>query len=268
MRAEPGFLNIDPAMAWLALTRAVSPRLAECELTHLARAPIDIARAQAQHAAYERCLEQLGCELRRLPPAPELPDSVFVEDTAVVLDELAVVTRPGAPSRQPELDAVAEALRSYRPLHAIEAPATLDGGDVLVAGRRVFVGLSTRTNRAGLEQLERALAPAGYVVRAAAVTGCLHLKSAVTLVAPDVLLLNPAWIDPSGFGGFERIEVDPGEPFAGNALRLPQALLHPAEFPRTRERLERHGLRVHPVAADELAKAEGGVTCCSLLLQA
>ena len=127
---------------WIAITRPVSASLAHCELTHLAREPIDVPRARAQHAAYERLLGSLGASLVRVGPAPDLPDAVFIEDTAVVLDELAVVTRPGAASRRPETDAVASVLASYRPLRTMTAPATLDGGDVLRLGRTLYVGRS------------------------------------------------------------------------------------------------------------------------------
>lgn len=254
-------------MGWLALTRDVSPGLADCELTHLPRTRIDVERARAQHQAYERCLEELGCSVQRLPAAPELPDAVFVEDTAVVLAELAVLARPGAPSRRPEVAGVAEALREHRRLVRIEAPGSLDGGDVLVSGRRVFVGLSGRTNTAGAEQLASALEPAGYAVSALPVSGCLHLKSAACEVAPGLLLLNPAWADRRAFAGLDAIEVDPAEPFAANALRLDATLVYPAAFVRTRARLERHGLTLRTVEADELAKAEGGVTCCSILVR-
>jgi len=254
-------------MALMALTRAPSVSLARCELTHLERTPIDVARARAQHLAYERCLARLGCTLLRLPEEPDLPDAVFVEDAAVVLDELAVITRPGAPSRRAELDAVATALAPHRTRFTIEAPGTLDGGDVLVAGRRVFAGLTARTNAAGVDQLRLALGPLGYDVVAVRVDGCLHLKTAVTEVAPGVVLLNPAWIDCSAFAAFEQIEVHPEEPFAANALRVGPALVYPAAHERTRARLEARGLDVRLVPADELAKAEGGVTCCSLIFE-
>jgi dimethylargininase len=240
--------------------------MARCELTHLARQPIDVELARRQHADYEALLAELGCEVERVAPAPELPDSVFVEDTAVVLDEIAVLTRPGAPSRRDEVEAVGAALARHRPLVEIFAPATLDGGDVLRVGRRVFVGLSARTDEAGIAQLTRHLAPHGYEVVGVPLDGCLHLKSAVTLVAPGVLLLNPSWVDGASLVGHERIEVDPGEPFAANALRVGETVVLAATFARTRARLEAAGIEVRTVDVSELAKAEGGVTCCSILL--
>jgi dimethylargininase len=252
----------------VALTREVSASLAQCELTHLSRESIDLDRARAQHAAYEKALRSIGCDVRRLPPEPEMPDAAFVEDTAVVVDEMAVVTRPGAASRRGEVRSVAEALAPYRDLFHIEPPGTLDGGDVLVMGRSVLVGLSSRTNQEGAAQMAALLAPFGYTVRTVPVRSCLHLKSAVTRVAASVVLLNPAWLDARVLDAFERIEVDPAEPWGANALETAGAVLYPAGFPRTRDRLLRRGLDVRDVDVSELAKAEGGVTCCSLVFDA
>lgn len=251
----------------IAITRAVSPSLARCELTHLAREPIDPARAATQHTDYERCLTKLGVDLVRLPPEPGLPDSVFVEDTAVVLDEMAIITRPGAASRHPETAAVADVLKSYRDLAFIVAPGTVDGGDVLTVGRQVYVGQSSRTSAPGVEQLRQRLAPLGYHLTAVAVNGCLHLKSAVTRVAPDTLLINHDWVDGGAFPGLRLVAVDPTEPHAANALTIGDTIIFPAAFERTRDRLRELGLTVLPVDVSELAKAEGGVTCCSLLVE-
>ena len=258
----------------VAITRAVSPAFAECELTHLTREAIDVGLARRQHAAYEALLAELGCEVEHLPEEPELPDSVFVEDAAVVVDELAVVTRPGAESRRGETASVAAALARHRPLASIDAPATLDGGDVLRLGRRVFVGLSERTNREGVAQLAALLAPFGYAVEGVPLDGCLHLKSAVTEAAEGTVVLNPRWIDRATFAAYEQVEVDGGEPFAANVLRVAggngdgEAVVMPAAFPRTAERLAARGLRVRTLAVTEVAKAEGGVTCCSILIAA
>ena len=257
---------MQPATPYLAFTRDVTPAITRCELTHLAREPIDPARAMAQHDGYERLLARLGCRVERIPADPAHADAVFIEDTAVVVDELAVITRPGADSRRAETGPVAGALQRHRPLSHIRAPGTLDGGDVIRAGRQVFVGQTSRTNQQGIAQLRDALAPAGYSVTGVPVRGCLHLKSAATEVADGVLLINPLWADPQAFAGFEFITVDPGEPHGANALRLGEVLLHGADYPRTRERLEARGLTVHPVDLSELAKAEGAVTCCSLIL--
>lgn len=258
----------DRAAARIAFTRALSPRIAECELTHLDRSPIDLATAHAQHHAYERLLTTLGCEVRRVMPAPELPDSVFIEDTAVVFDDVAVITRPGAASRRAEVAAVEEALTPLRPIVRIVAPGVLDGGDVFHVGRRVFVGRTTRSNDVGSAQLRAELAPFGYSVTVVDVTGCLHLKSAVTALDDGTVLLNPAWVDVRAFAPLDAIAVDPAEPMAANVLRVGDALVHGEAYPLTRARLEARGYRVHPVPASEIAKAEGAVTCCSLVLRA
>jgi dimethylargininase len=252
-------------MALRAITREVSPAIGSCELTHLQREPIDVPRARSQHHAYEEALAAAGCHVERLAAEPALPDSVFVEDAAVVTDELAVVTRPGAVSRRPETPSVARALAPFRRLAHIEGPATLDGGDVIRLGRRLFVGRSGRTNDAGVDALRSLVSPLGYSVQAVPVSGCLHLKSAATAVAPDTLLLNPAWVAPASFGAVSLVEVDPAEPFAGNALWVGGAVLFPTAFPRTRARLEQRGLHVVTVDLSELAKAEGALTCCSLV---
>jgi dimethylargininase len=250
----------------VALTRAVSPALAACEITHLSRVPIDVDRARAQHAAYESALADAGYRVERLPAAPEMPDGVFVEDVAVVFDEIAIATRPGAESRRGEVCTAAAALSRYREVRAIEAPGTIDGGDVLIAGKRVFVGLSSRTNASAVGRMRALLAPRGYTVHEVAVTGCLHLKSAVTVINEGMLLLNPDWADAASFGGFELLVVDPREPAAANALRLCDRVIFPSAFPWTAERLRARGLPLVSVDVSELAKAEGAVTCCSLIL--
>ena len=253
---------------WIAITREVSPRIAECELTHLAREPIDFQRARTQHRQYEALLEELGCKRVRLPAEPDLPDSVFVEDAAVVLDELAVITRSGAESRRSETVSVAEALRPYRKLFYIESPGTLDGGDVLRVGKALYVGLSKRSNREGIKQLQDILLPFGYVVNDVKLRDCLHLKSAVTQVAENTLLINRTWVDTAMFSGFQLIDVASSEPFAANALLIGNTVVYPVAFPETRQRLEKQGIRVRTVDVSELAKAEGGVTCCSLIFRA
>ncbi len=257
-----------PTTMRLAITREVSPRIGDCELVHLARTAIDLDTARVQHRQYEECLAALGCRIQCLPAEPSWPDAVFVEDTAVVLDELAIITRPGAASRRGETRAPGEALRAYRRLTSIEAPGTLDGGDVLRVGKRLFVGLSRRSNEAGIEQMRRLVGPWGYSVESVRVTGCLHLKSAVTQVAESTLLINRDWIDTDAFEGMGLVDVDPGEPFGGNALLVGDVVVYPASYPATRRRLEGCGIDVRVVDVGELGKAEGGVTCCSLIFSA
>jgi len=255
------------AMRGVAITRDVSPALGTCELTHLARVPIDVELARAQHRKYERALSDAGYRVERLAADEGMPDSVFVEDVALVFDELAIVTRPGAESRRVETAAIADALRHHRLLRAIEAPGTIDGGDVLIVGKRVFVGLSTRTNDDAVRQLRAILTPHGYTVAPVEVCGCLHLKSAVTALDDRTVLVNPEWIDVAMLDGLTSIEIDPSEPAAANALRLDDRLIFPAAFSRTAGRLEARGFRLALVDATEVAKAEGAVTCCSLIIR-
>jgi dimethylargininase len=249
----------------VALTRSVPESIARCELTHLAREPVDHFRAVEQHTAYEQALRRLGCRVERLPDRPEHPDSVFVEDAAVVFDGIAVVARPGAESRRDEVPSVATALRAYRDLAFIEAPGTLDGGDVLVVGRRVYVGASGRTNPDAARQLATLLAPCDYTVVTVQVRGCLHLKSGVTLAGDDTLILNPDWVDRTAFAGAQVIDVDQSEPMAANVLRVGDVTLCASAYPRTRARLEARGIRTEALDTTEVAKAEGALTCCSLI---
>ena len=251
----------------VAITRGVSPAFADCELTHLSRSPIDVDRARAQHEVYRDCLAGLGCRLVSLPADAELPDCVFIEDTALVFDELAVVTRPGAPSRRGETRVVEAALADHRALRHIAVPATLDGGDVLRVGRDVLVGVSSRTSADAVAQLAAVLAPWGYRVRGVPLTGCLHLKTAVTQVGPDQLLVNPGFVGRDELPRLELVEVDPTEPMAGNALLVGDTVVYPDAYPRTAERLAHAGVRLAMLDVSELAKAEGGVTCCSLVFE-
>lgn len=250
----------------IAFTREVSASIEHCELTHLQRCSIDVDIARRQHRDFENVLRSLGCDVRRIPDADDLPDAVFVQDAAIVFDEIAVIARPGALSRRTETASVAAALSPFRALRFIESPGTMDGGDVLRVGRNVFVGQTARSNHEGLRQLTAMLTPLGYTVRGVEVNGCLHLQTAVTEVADNRLLVNPQWTDPRVFGDVARIEIDPTEPFAANALLGGDSVVHPSQFVRTRERLEKQGIRVVAVEMSELAKAEAGVTCCCILL--
>jgi dimethylargininase len=254
-------------LSLLALTREISPAIVRCELTHLTRVPIDLERARAQHATYERALGALGCAVERLEAGDEMADSVFIEDTAVVFEELAVITRPGADSRRGETEAVAQALHRHRPIVRIAPPATIDGGDVLTIGRFVFVGLSSRTNAEAVEQMRRALAPFGYRVAAAHVESCLHLKSTAAALDDETLLINPEWVTADVFGGLRTVRVHRLEPAGANILRIGPKLLYAAAFPRTCDALVTRGYHVGTVDLSELAKAEGAVTCCSLIVE-
>jgi dimethylargininase len=250
----------------IAITRAVSPAIGQCELTHLERQPIDVQLAVAQHQRYCDALTSLGCAVLHLPAEPALPDSVFVEDTAIVLDDIAIITRPGAAARRAETASIAQALAPYRRLVFIEVPGLVDGGDVLRLDKTLYVGLSTRSNQAAIDQMRTILTPLGYTVQGVLVEGCLHLKSAVTQVGPQTLLVNPRWVDAESFGDWQGIEVDPAEPYGANALWVQGAVIYPTSYPRTAQRLIAAGIPLVTVEAGELIKAEGAVTCCSLIL--
>ena len=253
----------------IAIIRDVGDDLAACELSFVDRQAIDLALARRQHQAYAEALPDLGCEVRRLPALRGFPDAVFVEDVALVLDEVAVLTRPGAESRRGEVEAMAPALAVDRELLWIEPPATLDGGDVLRIGKDVYLGQGARSNPAALSQLQAMLRPCGYRVHGVATRDCLHLKSAVTQVADDTVLLNPAWLhDAARFDRYHRIVIDPSEQHAANALRIGDAVVYPASFPATRERLEAAGIHVIALDLSELQKAEGATTCCSIVFDA
>ena len=248
-----------------AIVREVSSSINDCELSFHTRQPIDVAKARAQHQAYQDCLAELGVRIVSLPAEPELPDAVFIEDPSVVVDEIAIISNMGAPSRRPEAVSLANALSLYRPLKFLTDPATLDGGDVMRIGRSVFVGLSRRTNREGIEQLSNLLGPNGYKVQPVEVRGCLHLKSACSYIGNDTVLVNRSWIDVEALSGFELLDVPEEESAAANALLINDVVIIPASFPKTRALLEQRGFRVRTIDVSELQKAEAGVTCTSLI---
>ncbi|MBI5825061.1 MAG: dimethylargininase [Chloroflexi bacterium] len=250
----------------IAITRQVSSRFNECEITHIDRTPIDLNIARAQHHEYVQALAKIGCQVIELPEEQDLPDSVFVEDAAFILDEVAVITRPGADSRKPETESIIQALSPHRPLVHVAAPATVDGGDVLVLGKNIYVGLSTRSTPEAVNQLQSLLNKYGYKTAGVELTDCLHLKTAVTRVDDKTLLINKKWVDPIIFEGYELMEVDESEPFAANCLPVKDAIVYPTAFPKTQAKLEQKGFQIVNVNLAELAKAEGAVTCCSLII--
>jgi len=248
-----------------AITREINSAIVGCELTFLPRVSIDFALAQRQHQQYQSVLSSLGCKIVVLATAPGLSDSVFIEDTALVLDEVAVLLRPGATSRQAEVSGVASVLQQHRMLKSIQPPGTLDGGDLLRVDNVIFAGLSTRSNQSGIDQLSQIVKDYGYSVRTIETNKCLHLKSAVSEVASGTLLINPDWISGAAFRNYELINIDPEEAHAANALRVEQSVIYPSSFPRTLDKLAMRDINVIPVDLSELQKAEGAVTCCSLI---
>jgi len=250
-----------------AITRAVSPALPQCELSFITRQPINLAKANAQHHAYQDLLGTLGARVISLPAEPDLPDSMFVEDPALVLDELAIIFPLGTESRRPEAATIAAALKPFRRLEYVQLPGTIEGGDILRLRGKLYVGLTARSNSEGIAQLTRIVAPHGYQVIGVPVTGCLHLKSAVTALAHNTLLANRAWFDSSFFPGYDWVDVDPSESHAANALALGNTIIFPASFESTRASIEARGFHVAPLDISELQKAESGLTCSSLIFE-
>jgi dimethylargininase len=250
----------------LALTHVVSPHIDRCELSFSERTPIHYETARQQHGRYVDLLRELGVEIRELSVNVDYPDACFIEDVAIVVDELAVIARMGVPSRRGEPLMIAAELARYRPLVAIEPPGTLEGGDVLRIGRDLYVGLSPRTNEAGAAALAARLEPLGYRVHTVRISGCLHLKSAVTALDEHTILANPAWLDLSRFEDMRIVTVAAAEPVAANALRLGDAVILPGQYPRTAAKIAKIGYRVCALDLSEIIKAEAGVTCCSIIL--
>ena len=252
----------------MALTRGVSPAIHRCEIGFIEREPIDLAKANVQHRQYEALLGELGATVVSLPAEPDYPDSVFVEDPAVVVEEVAVMTRMGAESRRGESASLAGALERYRPLRWMREPATLEGGDVMRVGKTLYVGLSHRTNREGIAQLSAELAPLGYTVVPVAVRGALHLKTACCYLGDGTILANREWLDLEPLGGYRILDVAPGEGRGANVLALGGSVIIPACFPRTAEILAAAGFRPRALDVSELMKAEAGVTCSSQIFAA
>lgn len=255
-------------MRIIAITRRPSPLLEAGERTHVGRAPIDFAAALRQHDAYRRTLETLGAKVIRLDDADEFPDGVFVEDTALVLDELAVLMRPGAESRRREVDGIAAALAARRTLVRIAAPGTIDGGDIVVVGRTILVGRSARTNAEGIGGLATLTARHGYDVRGVRMNGCLHLKSGCTALPDGRLIVNRRWIEAADLDEFDLLDVPEDEPWGGDVAFVADTVVAAEGYPATTRMLEAAGYPVKPVDVSEFAKAEGGVTCMSLIFRA
>jgi dimethylargininase len=250
----------------LALVHAPSPQLAAGQRLHVAPEPIDFGLALTQHMAYVAALKDCGLQLRVLPASLDEPDDAFVEDTAVILDEVAILCSMGTEVRRREPLAIESILREYREIERIELPATIEGGDVLRVGLKLLVGLSSRTSAAGVSALAGLASRFDYQVTAVPIHGCLHLKTACTALPDGRLLVNPAWIDVTALAGHDLIETPADEPWAANTLPIGQRVILPAAHPRTAELVHRLGFEPLPVELSEFAKAEGGVTCLSLLI--
>jgi dimethylargininase len=252
-------------MGIVAITHVPSPHMERCERSYVAPVPVDYGRALRQHDRYCDVLRQCGAEVRTLDVNQPLPDCAFVEDTAIVLEEVAILASMGTESRRGEPAGIAPELRRYREVCPVELPATLEGGDVLPVGRTLLVGLSSRSNQAGVAALEALVRRFGYQVLSVPVRGCLHLKTACTALPDDVLLVNPDWVDVQALRGFSWIRVPDEEPWAANTARIGTSVCLSADHPQTARTLAAMGLAVRSIDVSEFAKAEGGVTCLSLV---
>ncbi len=250
----------------VAITRQPAGSIAKCELTYIERIPIDYAKTVEQHKAYCDGLRDCGVKVVTLSPVGDLPDSVFVEDTAIILDEVAIITPMGIASRRPEPALIEPEIAQFRPTVPIALPATIEGGDVMRLGKAIFVSVSTRTNAAGINALTAIASAYGYTVTTVALRDCLHLKSACTALDDHTILLNPAWVDTSAFYGYELIDIAPDEPGAGNVVRANGSILMNSPYIHTAEIVEQRGYRVCAVDTSEFTKAEAAMTCMSLIV--
>lgn len=258
-------------MTIIAITRPVSDSLTSCEISFINRESIDLTLAKKQHHQYITTLKQVGCDVLEAPKLDEHADAVFVEDTCLITDELAIITRTGAESRRGECDSTAELIKDHRPIARIKPPGTADGGDMLLMGKTLYVGHSDRTNQSGIDQLTELLKPQNITVQPVRTWACLHLKSAVTALDEDTVLIQPAWLKDNPFKKYRCIEVAPEEPHAANVLRIaregePDAIIMPNNFPKTTKRLKDAGFDPILVDVGELQKAEGAATCCSIII--
>jgi dimethylargininase len=250
----------------IAITHAVSPLITECELTFINREPIDYQLACQQHDNYCQALRSLGAQVITLSDNLDYADCCFVEDTAIIVDEVAVITSMGVASRRKETPAIEKVLAQYRDIAHIDLPATIEGGDLLKAGKTLYLGVSNRTNMAGVNALADILAPFGYQVKPVTVKGSLHLKTACTLINDNYLLANPAWVDINQFADLNIIYTPDAEPWAANVLKVGDQILAQAGFPQTLELITALVSATITVDISEFRKAEAGLTCLSLLL--
>lgn len=250
-----------------AITHKVSSRISECELTFIERAPIDYELSKRQHDSYESLLKRLGLSVRSLSENDNYPDACFVEDTAIVVDELAVMCTMGVSSRRGEIPLIARELSNYRDLNHIFLPATIEGGDVLRVGRQILVGESKRTNSAGIRALKQILEPVGYKVIRVPTKGGLHFKSGCSAIDEETLFLNPEWIDTESLTGFKLLTTPPEEPAAANVLKVGKTVCLQSEFPRAIDLIRSIVENVETVDMSELRKAEAGLTCSSIIFE-
>ena len=252
-----------------AFTRSIPSSFASALVSEPTGATIDVALARTQHAAYERGLARLGISVITLPAIEAHPDCCFVEDCALVVDGVALVTRPGADTRRGETSTVSDALARHASLRRIEqmmAPATLDGGDCMRVGRQIFVGLSGRTNADGVERVRETFGPEGFSVVPVVLSDVLHLKCVCSPLGDRRILLADRSIAAATFDGLEIVVAPEDETYAANCLFWNEKALVASGFPETRARLERAGIEVIALDTSEIRKADGSLTCLSLVV--
>jgi dimethylargininase len=251
----------------IALTRGISASIDRCEVSFIDRVPIDVQKMKQQHRAYEEMLQSMGYEVIQISADDSCPDCCFIEDTALVLDEIAVITHPGSTARRAEVPGVVSTIEKFRKTVKIEPPATLEGGDVLRIGRNLYVGLTQRTNVEGVGALRKLVAPYGYTVTAVPTPGALHMKSVCTAANDRTVVADPTRMDVSVFANYDVVEISPEEWMGGDLLPINGTVCMIEGFPKLKSALEGRGLNVRTLNMSEFMKAEAGLTCLSLLFE-
>lgn len=249
------------------ITHVVSPNIGDCALTFIDREPLDWRLSIQQHGAYSDLLRKCGVIVEELTGNEVSPDCCFVEDTAIVVDELAVITSMGTHLRRRETPLIKQALSRYRETIEIKLPALIDGGDVLRMGRNVFVGQSSRTNEEGADALRQALEPFGYKVTTVLVKNCLHLKTACSALDDQTLIVNKKWVETDHFKNFKQVATPDSEPWSANVLRIGETLCLASGFPRTLDLVSQEFGNIEILDISEFQKAEAGLTCLSLIFE-
>lgn len=251
----------------IALTHTVSPNIMNGEVTFIDRKAVNYDLAVQQHDIYCQALSDCGAEVKKLSVNLNSPDSCFVEDTAIIFDEVAIITSMGISSRQHESKTIAPELDRYREIIHIELPAIIEGGDVLQIGRRVYVGLSRRTNIQGVHKLAQILKQWDYEIIPVELKNCLHLKTACTAISEEIILLNPQWVEPETFSDYKVLSVPKEEMWAANTIRVGDRILLQHGFPRTLELVSRNHNALEILNISEFSKIEAGLSCLSLIFQ-
>jgi dimethylargininase len=250
-----------------AITRGVSRKIAACELTYRSREEVNYEKAATQLERYCELLREWGLDLMPLAASDSYPDCCFVQDTAVVLDEVCIIASMGAPARRGEVSEIEKLITPFRTIRRIFSPATLDGGDVVQFGKRLFVGLSSRTNARGIAALGRIVEAFGYTVVPVTVKGGLHLTTGCGIVNDETVLLNPRWLDASAFKGLRQLHVSEKEPWAANTIRVDDAVCLEEGAPRTLDLVQPHVGSIDTLDISEFRKAEGSLSCLSLIFK-